>query len=156
MNLQKMTPEREDENILVSSGGVLYRVESNAIEVCLIAKREMRVWALPRGRVEPGETPEQTAIREVREETGFTASVQEKVDEINFHFYSRSDDRLIHRVVHFYLMPCVSGELGPLDKEVDTAQWYPIDQAVRTLKYENEKEILRKARRILKRELKIN
>jgi hypothetical protein len=51
-------------------------------------------------------------------------------------------------------MPWEGGELGPLDKEVDVAQWYPIDEAIRTLKYENEKEVLRKARRLLKKEEK--
>jgi 8-oxo-dGTP diphosphatase len=146
--------EQQEDNLLVSSGGVLYRINKGSIEVCLIAKKDMRVWALPRGRVEPGETPEQTAIREVREETGFTAKVSEKIDEINFHFYSKTDDKLIHRLVHFYLMPWEGGELGPLDKEVDVAQWYPIDEAIRTLKYENEKEVLRKARRLLKKEEK--
>src|SRR5947209_6163146 len=114
----------EQEPILVSSGGVLYRKNPGAIEVCLIAKRDMKVWAIPRGRVEPGENPEETAIREVREETGFQAKVLEKLDEINFQFYSRNEDRLIHRIVHFYLMLCENDTPGEIDKEVDTARWY--------------------------------
>lgn len=146
-----MFAHEEEESILVSSGGVLFRVSDGVFLVCLIAKQEMRVWALPRGRVEGGETPEETALREVLEETGFSARVLEKLDEIHFYFYSHTDEKLIHRIVHFFLMQCEDGEPAQLDQEVDMAKWYPINEAIRMLKYENEKEILRKARRVLKK-----
>jgi 8-oxo-dGTP pyrophosphatase MutT (NUDIX family) len=136
--------------VLVSAGGVLFRKRDSEIEVCLISKRDRNVWALPRGRVEEGETPDQTAVREVREETGFQAKVLRKIDEISFHFYSKTDDRLIYRTVHFFLMPLENSEQGIVDSEVGRVEWFPIEQAIRVLKYENEKEILRKARNLLR------
>ncbi|MCL5054478.1 MAG: NUDIX hydrolase [Firmicutes bacterium] len=145
-----MPSNGNEEFTLVSSGGVLYRSENGEIQVCLIAKKGMKVWALPRGRVEPGETPEETALREVKEETGFSAKILEKIDQIHFRFYSKIDDEYIHRIVHFYLMPWENEKPGKRDKEVDTARWYPIDKAIQMLKYENEKEILKKAKKSLK------
>jgi len=148
--------DSNDEPILVSAGGVVVREKEGDFEVCLIAKQEGRNWALPRGRVEGMETPEETAVREVREETGFQAKVLEKLDEVHFHFYSRDDDMLIHRMVHFYLMRAEGGAPAPLDEEVDAAKWYPIKAAIHALKYENEKEVVRKARQILKKKYRIN
>jgi len=147
-----MILNHEKEETLISAGGVVYRTNPGEIEICLIAKQEMRIWALPRGRVEFGETPEEAAIREVREETGFIASVQGKLDEITFRFFSNIDDRFIYRIIHIFLMRWESGEPGPLDQEIDLVKWFPLSEAIRTLKYENEKEVLRKAKRLLKKQ----
>jgi 8-oxo-dGTP diphosphatase len=144
----------KEEFTLVSSGGVLYRLHNDEIQVCLIAKKGMKVWALPRGRVEPGETSEQTALREVREETGFKAKILEEIDQIHFRFYSKIDDEFIHRIVHFYLMSWENIKPEKRDKEVDTAQWYQIDNGIQILKYDNEKEVLKKAKKIIKSQLK--
>ncbi|MBI2267683.1 MAG: NUDIX hydrolase [Armatimonadetes bacterium] len=132
------------EATIVSSGGVVYRCDGG-LSFCIIAKKNMNVWALPRGRVEPGETPEQTALREVLEETGLSTAVLEKIDEIDFHFFSHSEQCLYHKIVHFYLMECISEDPSQKDEEADAVAWYPPEEAMEILKYQNEKEIVRKA-----------
>lgn len=140
-------PSHEEEQI--SAGGVVYRKEGTQFKICLIAKKKQRVWALPKGRVDPGETPEQTAVREVHEETGLLTEVKGLVDQIDYHFYWRENETLYHKMVYFYLMAPVGGELSPNDPEADLARWFSVGDAYRQLTYLNEKEILRKAQRLL-------
>lgn len=151
-----MIPEQElsGEGIqLISSGGVVFKREKSRTKVCIIAKHGMKVWALPRGRVEGTETPEATAIREVREETGFHAKILEKIGETRFQFYSRSDRCIINRVVHFFLMESVEGDINVRDQEADAVYWCHIDEAIVLLKYDNEREILKQAKAVLEKRL---
>jgi 8-oxo-dGTP diphosphatase len=138
------------EEIQMSAGGVLYRKDGNAIKVCLIAKKGKRVWALPKGRVDPGETPEVTAQREVLEETGHFARVADKIDAIDYYFFWKDTNTLYHKVVYFYLMPLETEGLVPKDSEADAVAWFTLGDAYRKLTYLNEKEIIRQAQRILK------
>jgi len=141
--------EERQEELQVSSGGVVYKKEGSQYKVCLIAKKGGRVWALPKGRVEPGETPEETAYREVREETGFVAEVREKIDEINYYFYWKDNQTLYHKIVFFYLMPLKEEAFHGRDSEADIVRWHTLGEAYRMLTYLNEKEVMRKAQRAL-------
>jgi len=138
------------EEIQMSAGGVLYKKEGAIIKVCLIAKKGKKVWALPKGRVDPGETPEMTAQREVLEETGHLARVTEKIDQIDYFFYWKDANTLYHKIVHFYLMPLVAEESVVKDSEADAVAWFTLGEAYKKLTYLNEKEIIRQAQRILK------
>src|SRR5205807_1231254 len=117
-------------------------------EVALIRVLRARggtAWALPKGWVEQGEEPEQTAVREVREETGLQTRVLRKVDEISYQFYSRADHDRISKTVHLFLLECLGGDTADHDTEVEEARWFPIEEASQRLTYKNEREALEKA-----------
>jgi 8-oxo-dGTP pyrophosphatase MutT (NUDIX family) len=102
-----------------------------------------RVLALPKGHVDPGETPEQTAAREVREETGVDAELVEKLGEVRY-FYQRSGKRIFKRVA-FFLFDYRGGSLDEHDDEVEEARWMPLEEAARALSYDGEREMAARA-----------
>src|SRR5438309_9665148 len=128
--------------------GVKARGAGGCYEVALIRVLRARggtAWALPKGWVEQGEEPEQTAVREVREETGLQTRVLRKVDEISYQFYSRADHDRISKTVHLFLLECLGGDTADHDTEVEEARWFPIEEAGQRLTYKNEREALEKA-----------
>lgn len=138
-----------------SAGGVIYRSgpesSSGTPEVCLIATEGFRHWQLPKGLVEDGEPAAQTALREVREETGLEGEIEDHLGRIEYWYvrpdYRNPDERVrVHKEVDFFLMRYVSGSTERHDHEVDDARWFPVDEALRTLSFEGERDILRKAR----------
>jgi 8-oxo-dGTP pyrophosphatase MutT (NUDIX family) len=106
--------------------------------------------ALPKGLVDPGERPDQTAIREVREETGVTATLITKLTDIKY-FYVRSwgDQQRVFKVVSFYLLKYESGKIDNISPdmriEVQRAFWLPLDEAPAKLSYKSERDVARKA-----------
>src|SRR6266545_6107637 len=136
----------------ISSGGVVFRPVGESYEVALICvarpSGEM-AWALPKGWVEDGEALEQTAVREVREETGLVGTVLRKIAEISYEFYSRADQSRVRKTVHLFLLRFQSGNTADHDSEVEEARWFPIDEAIRKLTYKNEREALEKAALLL-------
>lgn len=137
------------EDIQCSAGGVLYKREGERYKICLIAKRDFKVWALPKGRVAPGEVPEQTAVREVIEETGHLGRIQVKIDQIDYRFYWKENDTMYHKFVYFYLMPLERENARERDQEADAVRWVTLGEAYKMITYINEKEVIRKARKIL-------
>ena len=91
----------------VSAGGVVARPGA-VLELCLIRPAGRTVWALPKGWVEPGETHEAAALREIREETGIEGVIDGDLDSIEYSFYSHEDRVRIHKVVHFFLVRFVA------------------------------------------------
>jgi 8-oxo-dGTP pyrophosphatase MutT (NUDIX family) len=108
------------------------------------------VLALPKGLVDEGERPEQTALREVREETGVEAELIGKLGDIKY-VYTRSwaGSERVFKVVSFYLLRYRSGKLGDITPEmrveVARAEWIPLDDAPRRLAYKGEREMAAKA-----------
>ncbi|MFP4497104.1 MAG: NUDIX domain-containing protein [Vulcanimicrobiota bacterium] len=131
-----------------SSGGVVYKQEGKKFKICMIAKNDKTVWALPKGRVDDGETPEQTAIREVLEETGHRAKVETRLDEIDYYFYWRENNTFYHKYVYFHLMPLVEENARPRDQEADAVVWLTPEEAYSQATYINEKEIIEKVKKI--------
>lgn len=130
---------------LVSAGGVVYRVNQGRIEVVLCGRREPPRWSLPKGAPDEGESLEETAKREVEEETGLKVVVEEPLGSIGYWFV-RPDDRVqCHKTVHFYLMRPVGGSLEEHDPEFDEVRWFPVEEAARTMTYANEAKVLEKA-----------
>lgn len=124
----------------VSAGGLLLRRHESGYDALLIGRRSPRIWSLPKGHVEPRESHERAALREVREETGCWGEIVIRLNEIAFWFYV---GKAKHRKsVTFYLMRYLSGDPANHDHEVDEARWFEISAARRTLKYVNEKRLV--------------
>ena len=117
-------------------------------EVLLIAPRAGR-WQLPKGHVERGEAPAEAAVREVREETGVLARVLAPLPSIDY-TYDVEGRLRVHKRVDYYLMAYVEGSETDCDpREVIAARWYPWHEALTQLSFDNEREVLRSARRLL-------
>jgi 8-oxo-dGTP pyrophosphatase MutT (NUDIX family) len=105
-------------------------------------------WGLPKGHVEPGETLAETAIREVREETGIEAAIERMLGDIRYEFTKRpgTDDAVrIRKRVRYYLMRRTGGRLADRDDELDTVRWVTLAEATRMLTFANERRIARVA-----------
>jgi 8-oxo-dGTP pyrophosphatase MutT (NUDIX family) len=135
----------------ISSGGVVFRSAGATCEVALIrvARADGQAWTLPKGWVEKGEDLEQTAVREVREETGLQAKVLRKLGEITYEFYAKPERRRVLKTVHVFLLECLGGSIADHDDEVEEARWFPFDDAVKALTHKNERDMLEKARGLI-------
>jgi 8-oxo-dGTP pyrophosphatase MutT (NUDIX family) len=135
----------------ISSGGVVFRSAGATCEVALIrvARADGQAWTLPKGWVEKGEDLEQTAVREVREETGLQAKVLRKLGEITYEFYAKPERSRVLKTVHVFLLECLGGDTAEHDDEVEEARWFPFDDAVKVLTHKNERDMLEKARGLI-------
>src|SRR4026209_2060490 len=104
----------------VSAGGAVIRGGITAPQVALISVGDPPRWQLPKGIVDPGETPEVAAIREVREEAGVEATIAEKIETVEYWYQSTSAGKRTryHKFVHFFQMDYVSGDVSDHDHEV--------------------------------------
>lgn len=149
----------------ISAGGVVLRPTPEGWQVAVIqpqsesvASRKSdkkghskQVLALPKGLIDAGEKPTETAIREVKEETGLTAKILKKLADIKY-VYVRSwgDQQRVFKIVTFYLLVYESGTIDDVSKEmrieVKQAQWIPIEEAEKKLAYRGERDVMRMAR----------
>lgn len=131
-----------------SAGGVVVDPASDPT-TCLVivptrrAANGSRVLTLPKGHPDGPETAEAAALREVREETGIVAAVQRDLGVVRY-VYQRSG-RTIAKVVRFFLMECTSGSTDDHDHEVEVVRWVPLDEALTTLSYPGEREMVGRA-----------
>ncbi|MYB50245.1 MAG: NUDIX hydrolase [Dehalococcoidia bacterium] len=130
---------------LVSAGGVVFRNDGAGPEVVLCGKRMPRqLWALPKGTPERGETREQTALREVTEETGLQVRTQCFIDSIQYWFVRSNDGVRCHKTVLYYLMDSTGGDTSLHDNEFDEVRWFSVEDALKTMSYGNEAEVVKK------------
>ncbi|MDR3659170.1 MAG: NUDIX hydrolase [Mycobacterium sp.] len=104
-----------------------------------IDRRGRMLWSLPKGHIELGETAEQTAIREVAEETGLQGSVLAALGSIDYWFVT--EGRRVHKTVHHYLMRFLGGELSDDDVEVTEVAWVPLRELPSRLAYADERKL---------------
>jgi 8-oxo-dGTP pyrophosphatase MutT (NUDIX family) len=119
-----------------SYGGVVLRGE----ELLVITPAGKRVTGLPKGGMEDGETPEQVAAREVREETGVVANVLEPLGDVRYTY--RRGGRRVRKTVHFFLCEYVRGSTSDHDHEVDDARWITLESALQALSYPGERALI--------------
>lgn len=155
-----------------SSGGIVYHMNNGVTEFLLGKHSGYHKWVLPKGLIEKDESPQNTALREVQEETGVTAKLHlhEPIIKLEYYYYAdlgeqkgkdNSGNETVRRVityqenggskvkvkkqVEFYLMEYVSGDPKDHDWEMEDAGWFKYDKALEILSFETEKEALRKA-----------
>jgi 8-oxo-dGTP pyrophosphatase MutT (NUDIX family) len=109
------------------------------------AQGERVRWSLAKGTPDPGESLEETALREVREETGLEVEISSPLGSIEYWFADFQADVRYHKTVHFYLMETFGGDTGLHDPEFDVVQWFPVDEALAVISYPNEAGVLRRA-----------
>lgn len=133
---------------VVSAGGIVYRRRRHVIEVVLCGRLSEELWVLPKGSPEQGERLERTATREVEEETGLRVTIQERVGSIRYQFSGPGGRRYDKRVEHHLMVPA-GGSLSHHDREFDEVRWFPVEEALRILRYPKEREIVRRAVRLI-------
>ena len=124
----------------------MYRREGDDVDVLLAARRTRRgdlAWGLAKGGIEPEETIEAAAVREVREETGIVAEIESSLGETRY-FYVWDDVR-VRKVVHFFLMRAVGGDTNDHDDEMEDVRWFPLERALKRAAYRGEREVLARA-----------
>ena len=135
----------------VSAGGVAFRWRDSEPETAIVSVKPKMRWQLPKGIVDPGETPEITAVREVREEAGVETDLIALIETIEYWYRAIKSGKPVryHKFVHFYLLQYRSGDVSDHDHEVAEARWVNFDEAIEMLAFESERRVLAKAREMI-------
>jgi 8-oxo-dGTP pyrophosphatase MutT (NUDIX family) len=130
-----------------SAGGVVFRGRGRRVEVALISVGATARWQLPKGLVERGESAEDAAVREAREETGLQSELVAPIDVIEYWYYASERGARVrfHKFVHFFLLRFLAGDVRGHDDEVNEARWVEIVEAARVLAFKGERGIVLKA-----------
>jgi 8-oxo-dGTP diphosphatase len=136
-----------------SFGGVVVQPGAEAPEVALIRVRNTKgkdVWALPKGGAESGESREEAALREVREETGLDAEIVEPLDSITYWFLWPPEQVRYKKTVHLFLMRRTGGDPSGHDDEVEEVRFVPVSEAPRLLTYRTDKQVLERVAAVVR------
>ena len=128
-----------DVRVILAAGGVLYRETSNGLEVALIQRpRYGDEWSLPKGKLDPGETFEEAAVREIHEETGCKSKIVGFVGAVDYFVKKRP------KVVVFYRMKATDIPPFELNDEVSVLEWLPVEVALERLDHDLDKTIIQR------------
>jgi 8-oxo-dGTP pyrophosphatase MutT (NUDIX family) len=135
----------------VSAGGVVARRAGGRVEVVLISVGPQPRWQLPKGLVEPGESAEAAATREVREEAGVAAELAAPIDTVEYWYVGRRGGERVrfHKRVHFFLFHYRAGDVADHDHEVHEARWVLLAEAPGMLAFANERQVVERAAAML-------
>jgi 8-oxo-dGTP pyrophosphatase MutT (NUDIX family) len=123
--------------VVLAAGGVVWRRNGTDVEVVLVHRPRYDDWSLPKGKLDPGETDEQAALREVREETTISAALGPELPSTTY--LDRSGKR---KRVRYWAMTVDDGEPRAAN-EVDEAGWFALAEAQERLSYSHDREVLR-------------
>ena len=133
-----------------SAGGLVFDIAGGVARGALIGRTDRRgrlLWSLPKGHLEPGESAEQAAVREIAEETGIIGEIVAELGSIDYWFVA--DGRRIHKTVHHFLLRATGGELSDADMEVTEVAWVPLPDIAERLAYPDERGLLGTAGRLI-------
>jgi 8-oxo-dGTP pyrophosphatase MutT (NUDIX family) len=126
-----------------AAGGVVTRGAGDDLEVVLTGRNRDGTWVFPKGTPEPGESIEETAVREVSEETGLDVRIVGPLGTTDYWFAVPGER--VHKFVHFFLMRAEGGDVSLHDHEYDDVRWVPAREARRMLSFDTYREILERA-----------
>jgi 8-oxo-dGTP diphosphatase len=135
----------------VSAGGVAFRWNDSKPQLAIVSVKPSLRWQLPKGIVDPGETPDVTAIREVREEAGIETTLLELIENVEYWYRSVKYGKPVrfHKFVHFYLLQFTAGDVADHDHEIAEARWVSFDEAIEMLAFKSEHGVVEKAREMI-------
>ena len=136
----RRTPRVRD---AIAAGGVVMRGSEDAREVIVAGRESDRTWVFPKGTPDRGETIEETALREVREESGLDVDIVRPIGTIDYWFAVPGER--VHKIVHFFLMRPRGGDVSRHDHEYDEVRWVPVAEARRMLTYDTYRDMLDRA-----------
>lgn len=126
-----------------AAGGVVVRGSGDDVEVVVAGRQSDRTWVFPKGTPARGETVEETALREVREETGLEVRIVRPIGAIEYWFAVPGER--VHKSVHFFLMTAHGGDVSRHDHEYDDVRWVKVDEARALLSYDTYRDMLDRA-----------
>jgi len=126
-----------------AAGGVVLRDGERGPEVALLGRANDRSWVFPKGTPTSGESLEETALREVREETGLDVRIVRPLGEMSYSFAAAGER--VHKVVHFFLMEATGGDPSLHDAEYDEVRWVTVPEARRMLTFDTYRDVLDRA-----------
>lgn len=131
----------------VSAGGVAFRWRDSEPEVAIVSVIPSLRWQLPKGIVDQGESPEITAVREVREEAGVETNLLDLIETIEYWYRALRYGKPVryHKFVHFYLLEYRGGNISDHDHEVAEARWVRFNEAIEMLAFKSERDVVEKA-----------
>lgn len=132
-----------------SAGGVVFRKGEGEVEILLVATKERTRWQLPKGRVEPEESPQKAAEREVREEGGVDGEVICPLDTISYWYYWEGKKH--RKLVDFFLLRYQSGDPQNHDWEVDDASFFSASEALKLLTFPTERKVVERALEVIRK-----
>jgi len=130
----------------ISAGGVVYNIENGLIKILMIEDRCSK-WTLPKGKNELGETYEETAIREILEETGIRGKIIKFLDKVKYEYYHPTINK-IEKEVYFYLVEAYSDQIQVQLSEINSAYWLTLEEAwdkQKTYGYDNNLNVIKQA-----------
>ena len=135
----------------ISAGGVVISKKRGVTQVLIIHRNQMNDWTLPKGHQDKGESLQETAIREVKEETSILALPQKYLGKFTYKVIDKKRNIIYFRTVHWFLMNCQDREIKKKqDKEISQVFWKSFSQKMfQSLTYQNDRDILEKAQKII-------
>jgi 8-oxo-dGTP pyrophosphatase MutT (NUDIX family) len=135
----------------ISAGGVVFRWKESQPEIAIVSVKPKLRWQLPKGIVDEDESPQEAAVREVREEAGVETELIKLIETIEYWYRSVKYGKPVryHKFVHFYLLEYKSGDVSNHDHEVEEARWVSFDDGLELLDFKSERDVVEKAREMI-------
>ncbi|OIP97795.1 hypothetical protein AUK40_02550 [Candidatus Wirthbacteria bacterium CG2_30_54_11] len=128
-----------------SAGGIVYKRAGDLILIAITYRDYHKDWTLPKGHLEEGETAEQAALREVREETGIIARIVTHIGSSTYRFRDKKAKKLIEKLVDYFLMEMVEDSGVIQLEEIDEVAWLPFIEAIHRLSFPRDRDLVQQA-----------